>query len=414
MASPTKRPRLDEDESPVGSEKEVGSCTSHSCSSSQREVTSTPQYPSAPHWPSQHQYPHPAPLDSIRIANEQDISIGRLGYLVQREISELMTRQPRLREELEACCFDSLCDFDEGTAIEIVRKFGQRDLNTIRNATAYFCGLLKHYRERGAAFLVSRGGMTDPNTYLVSPAGFYTHPVMSSIDSSSSSSRRGMHQHVAHTPQGQAEQAQSIALLTPAVRDAVETIFTIHGVRRYEMEPCCFESLRDFSEPIALSIVNEFRNADMNTLRDKTAYFCSILKRYRSQGQGNRPHPLSQHYFSTRGPTPGRVTPRRSAAPTGWNMAAFCDSPQGATIPSVIRDSLYMAEPTSPWTGQNAYSFDSADPYGTSLQPHPGTIHANPYGAAPYPPTHHSGLLAAPPTAFYAQVNAAPWGPYIT
>lgn len=61
-------------------------------------------------------------------------------------------------------------------------------------------------------------------------------------------------QHVAHTARGLAEQATSIASLAPSVRDAIEEIFRLDGVRRVEMEPCCFESLRDFAEPVALRI----------------------------------------------------------------------------------------------------------------------------------------------------------------
>ena len=98
----------------------------------------------------------------------------------------------------------------------------------------------------------------------------------------SSSNHRDL-RPVAHTYQG-VEQAASIASLAPAVQDAINDIFRLDGVRRVEMEPCCFYNLIDFAAPVALRIVQDFRNANanMSTLRDKTAFFCSIIERYRT------------------------------------------------------------------------------------------------------------------------------------
>jgi len=190
-------------------------------------------------------------------AEQREASIARLSFGVQKALSDLFARMPRC-EELEPCCFDSLGDFDEATGREIVAKFGSRDLSGVRSVTAYFCGLLKRYR------------------------GPPLRGVVSVEYEEIQQQKRGL-QHVAHTAQGLAEQASSIASLAPSVRDAIEDVFRLDGVRRVEMEPCCFESLRDFAEPVALRIVRDFRNADMRTLRDKTAFFCSILKRYRAQ-----------------------------------------------------------------------------------------------------------------------------------
>lgn len=215
-------------------------------------------------------------------AAKRDSSLAKLVPSVQYEISELFARRPNLRDELEACCWDSLAKFEEFTACEIVQRFGERELTGVRSTTAYFCGLLKRYRERGAA----------------------AQPAQPS---------RSRQQHVAHTPQGLQEQAASVALLTPVVRDAVEDMFRSGDVHRSEMEPCCFESLRDFADAVALKIIKDFRDADMHTLRNKTGFFCSLLKQHRAQ-TGTLRHPstpgvISTTPWSVRPPTFAPVTP---------------------------------------------------------------------------------------------------------
>ena len=101
--------------------------------------------------------------------------------------------------------------------------------------------------------------------------------------------------------------------LTPVVRDAVEDMFRSGDVHRSEMEPCCFESLRDFTDAVALKIIKDFRDADMHTLRNKTGFFCSLLKQHRAQ-TGTLRHPstpgvISTTPWSVRPPTFAPVTP---------------------------------------------------------------------------------------------------------
>ena len=450
----SKRPRLDEDEeeTPPGTpevREEFRRSEAYWSPGYQQETTFQ-----------QEPEPATATYRDARRAAQRDASVSRLSYGVQCEVSELWARMPRLREELEACCYDSLGDFDESTGREIVAKFGSRDLTGVRSATAYFCGLLKRYRALAFAGtdpaaassrqhhhhhhmsspqrqqnsnVVANNNIMAPNNNGLPPTPPRTsqassprqslgpeESILSSLGNNNKQ-RRGL-QHVAHTAQGLAEQASSIASLAPAVRDAIEDIFRLDGVRRIEMEPCCFESLRDFAEPVALRIVRDFRNADMRTLRDKTAFFCSILKRYRAQAVTHgKIFGRSAQIALGRGPGSSAYHLPHSMAALSLsrldNNKVNVITPQSAVTTPRRLDADYD---NSPWAQQQ-----QRQPVGTRApyDNRPGSNAANNYqvyaGEDPYsisspvawPYAYHPGLVAAPPAYYASQANQGPnWG----
>ena len=425
MERDAKRPRLDEqspEETPPGTPPAV-------------EVDQ--EYPVGEYW--SETAPPTTPIQGQQQqqqqqhrAEQREASIGRLPFGVQREVSELFSRLPRLRDELEPCCFDSLADFDEATGREIVAKFGSRDFSGVRSVTAYFCGLLKRYR----AF---NGDPRQRHRLMMPGVVDYPPPEVPQYEDRSQTNHRGL-QHVAHTAQGLAEQASSIASLAPAVRDAIDDIFRLDGVRRVEMEPCCFESLRDFAEPVALRIVRDFRNADMRTLRDKTAFFCSILKRYRAQaaahgkiflgrnglvGQshqrvvgGATTDPLRQQHMIPHTPVDvgrhmNQVTPQASTFGTPTNHQQLLN-----------QDSSLLPNPVSLPNGQQQPNVVSPgtrgsplhDPTWTQRSPSRGyAVYEDPYAVQVWPYAYTHPGIVPPPGAYYGQnqPQAAAWG-YMT
>ena len=78
---------------------------------------------------------------------ERDRAMGQLPMTVRYKMELLFATGRVFREEIETCCIESLRDFDEQSACEIVDKFAEADFQTIKSKTAFFIGILKRYGE---------------------------------------------------------------------------------------------------------------------------------------------------------------------------------------------------------------------------------------------------------------------------
>eukprot|EP00947_MAST-08B_sp_MAST-8B-sp1_P003407 g3407.t1 len=67
-----------------------------------------------------------------------------------------------------------------------------------------------------------------------------------------------------------------------ATRDQLRELYASGQVLARDLEVGTIESLKDFTEEGQQEIVGKFREADMASLRSKTAFFIGILKRYRN------------------------------------------------------------------------------------------------------------------------------------
>eukprot|EP00301_Raphidiophrys_heterophryoidea_P024701 c8105_g1_i1.p1 GENE.c8105_g1_i1~~c8105_g1_i1.p1 ORF type:complete len:493 (-),score=95.95 c8105_g1_i1:1152-2501(-) len=217
---------------------------------------------------------------------DKERALSTLPYQVRYKLECLFATGRVLREELETCCIDSLRDFDEYAACEIVDKFGEADFGRIKSKTAFFIGILKRYRVN----VPSRKGQ--------SYAGG-SHPSMATSAS----------------PVHAEKLTQSMSTLLPNVRDKMEAVFNSGVVRKDEIEACCMDSLRDFPEALACQIIDKFAEADMNTVRNKTAFFIGVLKRYRATtGLTSRSGSVSAP-SSASAPSWSAVQPSYSLAP---------------------------------------------------------------------------------------------------
>jgi hypothetical protein len=73
----------------------------------------------------------------------------------------------------------------------------------------------------------------------------------------------------------------ALAQIPLTVRAVLENIFASGSCQKHELEACCIDSLKDFTEEEAMAIVMKFQDADLGTVRSKTAFFIGILKRFR-------------------------------------------------------------------------------------------------------------------------------------
>jgi len=84
-----------------------------------------------------------------------------------------------------------------------------------------------------------------------------------------------------------------------AARGKLEELFL--QVSRQDIEPCCFDSLKDFDERTCCEIVDKLLEADWATVRNKTGFFIGVLKRYRQAGGGEGGNSGGYHGALARG-----------------------------------------------------------------------------------------------------------------
>ena len=72
-----------------------------------------------------------------------------------------------------------------------------------------------------------------------------------------------------------------------SVRQRIELLYAAldgayGGNARKDIAPCCIDSLKDFDEVTCCDIIDKLNQADWSTVRNRTAFFIGVLKRYRA------------------------------------------------------------------------------------------------------------------------------------
>ena len=71
--------------------------------------------------------------------------------------------------------------------------------------------------------------------------------------------------------------------MKPSVRERLETLFASGKCRRDEIDFKIMQSLSEFSEASALQILINFGEADMASIRNKSAFLAGVMKRFRTE-----------------------------------------------------------------------------------------------------------------------------------
>jgi hypothetical protein len=71
--------------------------------------------------------------------------------------------------------------------------------------------------------------------------------------------------------------------MRPSVRERLEALFASGKCRRDEIDLKIMQSLSEFSEASALQILINFGEADMGSIRNKSAFLAGVMKRFRTE-----------------------------------------------------------------------------------------------------------------------------------
>ena len=71
--------------------------------------------------------------------------------------------------------------------------------------------------------------------------------------------------------------------MKPAVREKLEGLFVSGRCRRDEIDMKIMQSLAEFPESVGMQILSNFSDADMNSIRNKSAFLAGVMKRFRTE-----------------------------------------------------------------------------------------------------------------------------------
>uniref|UniRef100_A0A7S4PPQ6 Heterogeneous nuclear ribonucleoprotein Q acidic domain-containing protein n=1 Tax=Guillardia theta TaxID=55529 RepID=A0A7S4PPQ6_GUITH len=82
----------------------------------------------------------------------------------------------------------------------------------------------------------------------------------------------------------------------PATKAKLEWLFSTGKCRRDELDSKIVASLCDFSDSVGVQIIEHFCDADMSTMRSKSAFLAGVIKRFRTEGAAVRVmHPMGMN-----------------------------------------------------------------------------------------------------------------------
>ena len=118
------------------------------------------------------------------------------------------------------------------------------------------------------------------------------HPIQNPVHTPSVSNL----QSAAHVPQHSVIQGGSGPWpegMKPAVREKLESLFASGRCRRDEIDLKIMQSLSEFPEAVGLQILSNFSDADMTSIRNKSAFLAGVMKRFRTEHPISSAHPPS-------------------------------------------------------------------------------------------------------------------------
>ncbi len=115
---------------------------------------------------------------------------------------------------------------------------------------------------------------------------------------------------------------QTYAGLPYLVQAKLETLFTAGLLRRTELDAKCYMELRSLPEVVALEVLDKFCETNLMEIRNKTAFFLGIVKRFRNE-----------RGLKAAAGGPGMGMGAGLAQPNPYAGQPFITYPGGATVP---------------------------------------------------------------------------------
>jgi len=302
-------------------------------------------------------YPgYPAAAPGAAQSGPKATANGQMSALpasVQAKFQAMFAQGQVSESDLDKSIFDSLMDFDETTAGNIVDRYSSSSLATVRNKTGYFISLLKlarQARQNGQGFASSRDGPVTaggppmggaapygyppqpyadpyaayyaaaaaaglpPPPYAPPPpqpgppaadpyaayyaaaaqqaaqAGYPPHagapgaPPQAGYPQAAGAPQAGYPQQAAPAAQGGIRIPMSFYKISQGAQNKLAALYNSYSLNQDDVEDCVFDSLADFPENEQVQMCEAFTNANLVSVRNKTAFFIGILKRHRQNG----------------------------------------------------------------------------------------------------------------------------------
>lgn len=191
---------------------------------------------------------------------------------VQRELVRMRDNGIIADGDLERGALESLKDFPVQMALEIIRKYSEQDMNTVRNKTGFFIGILKRFRSK----VSQEGGM-----------GMYGQPAAAMPPASLA--QLGDYGLVA------AEHRDGFKSLPFSVQCVFYPLYQSGHISAEDLEGKVFQSLAQFEEHTCMEMARKFCDSDLTRVNNKSGWLIGILKRFRQNGAPNGHQYLQQH-----------------------------------------------------------------------------------------------------------------------
>eukprot|EP01134_Creolimax_fragrantissima_P006833 CFRG6833T1 len=163
--------------------------------------------------------------------------------------------------DVEQGAIDSLLDFPESVAVEIMEKYSMADYEVVRNKTGFLIGIIKRYRNSNQKQPYMQQG------YGGGGGGYATSQPTP-----------------APTPT-----RTELAASTKAMLDQ---LYASGIVSEAELGEKCLTQLKCYSEEVANQILQKFKEADMKDIRSKAGFLHGIMRRFATES-GTQAHPTT-------------------------------------------------------------------------------------------------------------------------
>ncbi len=211
--------------------------------------------------------------------------ISSLPYSIQGKFQHMFMTGRLRPDELDPKCYQQIGAFPEDMQINIVDRFDQADLNTVRNKTGFFLGILKRFRQdnpgagRSGGYQAYGAPAAHPSMY----AGYGGMPAYG-----------GYGAEAQYPPQYMAAPAYGYAYgghmggggggggLYPSVQMKLDALYTT-GRLTEALDPIVVDELRGVPENLANEVMDKFGEVDLHSITSKSGFLKGIIRRVREQ-----------------------------------------------------------------------------------------------------------------------------------
>jgi hypothetical protein len=169
---------------------------------------------------------------------------------VEEKLESLYMSGRLARGELDSRCLDKLRMLSETSGLEVVTKFGEADLPTIKSKGGFFMGIVKRFSEQERGVFASLSTAQFPAAANAGETAFQGCPSGG---------------------------------LWPSAKAKLDEICSRGHLMPNDLDSRCMEQLRTLPEHLAMEVLTKFGEADLASIKSKGGFFMGIVKRFREQ-----------------------------------------------------------------------------------------------------------------------------------